>query len=116
MTELNYTSELKSIDNLVAQLQNSTDIVRSVDSWLPDMKTYFNEHIGLTDEGGEEKLLKDILLEHIFFLFFIKMNHSLPLFLYVRLFYLNVQLVDKILPMLGFELWICNVGGNRYTN
>ena len=56
MTELNYTSELKSIDNLVAQLQNSTDIVRSVDSWLPDMKTYFNEHIGLTDEGGEEKL------------------------------------------------------------
>ena len=52
MTELNYTSELKAIDNLVTELENSTDIVTSVDSWLPDMKTYFNEHIGLTDDGS----------------------------------------------------------------
>ena len=32
---------------------------------------------------------------------FLKTGHSWPLFLYFRLFFLNVQLVDKNLPMLG---------------
>ena len=40
------------------------------------------------------------------FSFFLKMGHSRPLFLYSCLFYLKVHLVDKILPMLGFELLI----------
>ena len=44
------------------------------------------------------------------------MGHSRPLFLYFQLFYLNVQLVDKILPMLGFEPLISGVGSDRSTN
>ena len=37
-------------------------------------------------------------------------------FLYYRLLYFNVQLVDKILPMLGFEQRISGVGSDRSTN
>ena len=44
------------------------------------------------------------------------MGHSQPLFLYFRLFYLNVQLVDKILPMLRFEPRISVFGRDRSTN
>ena len=44
------------------------------------------------------------------------MSHSPPLFLYLCLFFLNVQLVDKILPMLGFEPQISGVGSNCSTN
>ena len=46
---------------------------------------------------------------------FLKIDHSRPLFLYFRLFNLNVQLVDKILPVLGFELQIYGVGSNGST-
>ena len=44
------------------------------------------------------------------------MGLSRPLFLYFRLFYFNVQLVDKILPMLGFEPQISGVGSHCSTN
>ena len=44
------------------------------------------------------------------------MGHSRPLFLYFRLVNLNAQLVDKILPMLGFELQISGIGSERSTN
>ena len=47
---------------------------------------------------------------------FLKMGHSWPLFLYFRLFFLNVQVVDKILPMLGFEPRISGVRSDRSTN
>ena len=39
-----------------------------------------------------------------------------PLFLYFCLFFLNVQLVDKILMMLGFEPLISGVGKDHSTN
>ena len=38
-----------------------------------------------------------------------------PLFLYFRLFYI-IQLTDKFLPMLGFELRISGVRSNRSAN
>ena len=44
------------------------------------------------------------------------MGHSQALFLYFCLFYFNVQLVDKSLPMLGFEPRISAVGSDRSTN
>ena len=44
-----------------------------------------------------------------------KMGHFRPLFLYFRLFFLNAQLVDKILPMLGFKPRISGVGSDRST-
>ena len=47
---------------------------------------------------------------------FLKMGHSRRLFLYFRLFYLNVQLLDKSLPMLGFEPCISSVGSDCSTN
>ena len=47
---------------------------------------------------------------------FLKMGHSWRLFLYFCLFYLNVQLIDKILPMLGFEPRITGIGSDRTTN
>ena len=47
---------------------------------------------------------------------FSKMGHSWHLFLYFRLLFLNVQVVDKILPMLGFEPRIFSVGSDRSTN
>ena len=37
-------------------------------------------------------------------------------FFYFCLFYLNVQLVDKTLPMLGFEVRISHVGCDCSTN
>ena len=44
------------------------------------------------------------------------MGHSWPLFLYFCLFcILIVKLVDKILPMTGFEPWICGVGSDCST-
>ena len=43
-------------------------------------------------------------------------GHSQALFLYFCLFYFNVQLVDKSLPMLGLELQISGVGSNCSTN
>ncbi len=52
MTDLNYTTELKSVDNMVSELENLPDIVNSVDSWLPEMKTFFNEDIGLIEDRG----------------------------------------------------------------
>ena len=47
---------------------------------------------------------------------FLEMVHSRPLFPHFHLFYLNVQLVDKILPMLGFELQISGVGSDHSIN
>ena len=50
---------------------------------------------------------------------FFKMGHSRPLFLYSLyfwLFYLNVQLVDKSLPMAEFEPRISGVGRDRSTS
>ena len=47
---------------------------------------------------------------------FLKMDHFRPLFLYFCLFSLNAQLVDKILPMLGFKLRISGVWSIRSTN
>ena len=44
------------------------------------------------------------------------MGHSRSLFLYFCLFYLNVQLVDKNLPMLGFEPQISAKGNYHSTN
>ena len=44
------------------------------------------------------------------------MKHSRPLFLYFRLFFLNVQLEDKILPTLGFERQISGVVSYSSTN
>ena len=46
-----------------------------------------------------------------------KLGHSRPLFLYFHLFcILNVQLVDIILPMTGFEPQISSVGSDRFAN
>ena len=47
-----------------------------------------------------------------------KMRHSRPLFLYFRLFNTvdSKQMLDKSLPMTGFELQISGFGGNRSTN
>ena len=47
---------------------------------------------------------------------FFKMVYSWPLFLYFRIFYFNVQVVRKILQMLGFEPQISGVGSNHSTN
>ena len=47
---------------------------------------------------------------------FFKMGHSQPLFLYSCLFLLNVEFVDKILPMMGFKPWISGVGSDWSTN
>ena len=44
------------------------------------------------------------------------MGRSRPLFLYFRFFYFIVQMVDKILPMLEFELRIYGVGSDPSTN
>ena len=44
------------------------------------------------------------------------MGHSWPLFLYFSLLFLNVQLVNKILRMLGFERQISYIGSNPPTN
>ena len=44
------------------------------------------------------------------------MGHSRPLFLHFRLFYLAVQLVDKILLMLGFELHISGIESDCCAN
>ena len=51
-------------------------------------------------------------------LFFKKMGHSRPLFLYFRLFNTvdSKQMFDKSLPMSGFELRIFGVGGDRSAN
>ena len=49
-------------------------------------------------------------------LIFVKMGHSRPLLLYFCLFYFNVQLAGKILPMLGFERHYSGVGSNRSTD
>ena len=45
-----------------------------------------------------------------------KMGHSRHLFLYFPLIYFNVQLVDKILPMLGFKPRNYGVGCDCSTN
>ena len=46
-----------------------------------------------------------------------KMGHSRPLFFFsFCLFYFNVQLVDKSLPMLGLDLRISGVGSNCSAN
>ena len=44
------------------------------------------------------------------------MGHSQPLFLYFCLFYVNVQLINKILRMLGFEPQISGVRSDRSNN
>ena len=44
------------------------------------------------------------------------MGNSRPLFLYFHLFFLNVQLVDKIVLTLGFEPRISDVRSDRSTN
>ena len=48
---------------------------------------------------------------------FFKKNHTRPLFLYFRLFNTvdNKQMLDKSLPMTGFEPWISGVKGDRST-
>ena len=52
MTDLSYNSELSKIENLISDLENSTDIIRSVDAWYPTLKPYFNDHIGLEANGS----------------------------------------------------------------
>ena len=52
MTDLNYTAELKQIENLGDKLEISKDIIRSVDSWLPDLKTFINDDVGLIEDHG----------------------------------------------------------------
>ena len=52
----------------------------------------------------------------LLFFSFLKMGRSQPLFLYFHLFYLKVQLEEKILLMLGFRLLSSGVGSNRSTN
>ena len=49
------------------------------------------------------------------FFILIKMGLSRPLFLYFHLFYI-VQLTDKFLPMLEFELRISGVRSDRSAN
>ena len=63
---------------------------------------------------GQNKLR--LGLKNWFDQLFLKMGHSRSLFLYFCLFYFNVQLVDKILPMLVFELGISDVGSDCSTN
>jgi hypothetical protein len=53
MTELNYTAELDKIENLIADLKDSEKVIRSVTAWYDSLKPYFNEHLGLADDGGE---------------------------------------------------------------
>ena len=47
---------------------------------------------------------------------FLMIGHSRPLFLYFRLFYLNVHLVELILPLSGLEPRISCAGNNGSTN
>ena len=59
-----------------------------------------------------------LLFNRIFVVFFIKMGHSRPLFLYFRLF----NTVDskcsiyKFLPMTGYEPQTSGIGSNCFTN
>ena len=47
---------------------------------------------------------------------FLKVGHTRSRFLYFRLLYLNVQLVVKMLPILGFEPHISGARSDRSTN
>lgn len=53
MTELDYPNELDQINNLALTLAESTDIVRSTNSWFPDYAEYINYHVGFADDGRE---------------------------------------------------------------
>ena len=43
------------------------------------------------------------------------MGHSHLFFIYFHFFYSNLQLLDNIVPMLGFEPWISGVGSDWVT-
>ena len=63
MTDLDYPSELGKIENLIADMEDATDIVRAVDSWYPNYKIYLNDHLNLAEEG----MCKDVifLFQHL---------------------------------------------------
>ena len=60
--------------------------------------------------------MKKNLIELPLGVHFFSMGHSRPLYFNCRLFYVNVQLVDKILPMLGFEPLISGIKSDSSTN
>ena len=51
MTGLEYNEELDKVAKLIDKFENSTDIIKSVNSWMPDIKEYVNDHIGIGDDG-----------------------------------------------------------------
>ena len=63
MTDLDYPSELGKIENLIADMEGATDIVRAVDSWYPNYKIYLNDHLNLAEEGMCKEVI--LLLLHL---------------------------------------------------
>ena len=59
--------------------------------------------IGIWTKFPATRWNKHLKAPHNNYSFFFKMGHARSLFLYVNLFFFNVQMVDKILPMLGFK-------------
>ena len=55
LTELDFAKELNSIEKLVSSLNQSTDIVASVDSWWPYYKTFVVEQLEESLPSTEEK-------------------------------------------------------------
>ena len=55
LTELDFAKELNSIEKLVSSLNQSTDIVASVDSWWPYYKTFVVEQLEQNLPSTEEK-------------------------------------------------------------
>ena len=70
----------------------------SSSDWKPVSSEMSGREMSLRKADSKETMRKQLIASDT------KIGHSGPLFLCFRLFYLNVQLVDKILPMLGFEL------------
>ena len=64
-------------------------------------KKVWQEERGVSKVGGENKK---------------KMDHSRLFFIYFRLSYLKVQLLDKILQILGSELRLFSVRSDRSAN
>ena len=65
-------------------------------------------------DGDQVRVQRDVAtscLRH-----FLKMDRSRPICIYFCLFCLNVQLVDKTLPMSGFKPHISGVRSGRSTN
>ena len=52
---INYTAEMSKVESLVTDLTAADDIIRSVNPWYPDLEVYFNENLGVADNGEQER-------------------------------------------------------------